>query len=482
MREIIKKIKTLKSIKADEAFKFDLRKRLIEESGVVTNINISRLQKQQDMSILRFINNVYKRKNMLIPMLLIAALLGGGAGATYASQSSLPGDVLYPVKIASEKVQTALVVDDVKEADLHLKFSSERLEEVEELAQKGEKSPELVKLAVDNYKTELAQVQTILNSAPTNSTQTTQIAQNVADAVSQNKIIIVRVSKEFDDDDDILNILEEAWEEAIEHNDVATIALLQNAINIASVNTTNTSNNQNTLTTNTTATNNNTNNSTSTNTGSTTTTDNQATTQTTNPTTTVVVVDPAMQVKVLNKISEANHKIAEAEKYIAKKEAQGLDMSDAKNQVATAKTYIADAQNLLSQNKYSEAFLKAKEAHNTAKVAKELAEHKYKEEKHDDDKDEDNEIIFIIPSAVDAASTANTSTITSTNNTSTTTNNAASGTTTTTPTSATTTPTTSTSTQVTTNHDDDDNDKDDDHDGEDEDGDNKDEDQKHDRD
>ncbi len=66
-KNLIEKMKILKSIKADEAFKFDLRKKIIEETGIVTNINFSRLQNQQDMSTLRFIiNNLYKNKNMYL--------------------------------------------------------------------------------------------------------------------------------------------------------------------------------------------------------------------------------------------------------------------------------------------------------------------------------------------------------------------------------------------------------------------------------
>lgn len=427
-KNLIEKIKILKSVKADEAFKFDLRKKIIEETGIVTNINFGRLQKQQDMSTLRFIiNNLYKNKNMFIPLLLIAALLGGGAGATYASQSSLPGDTLYPVKLASEKVQTVLVVNDAKEADLHLKFSSKRLEEIEELAKKGNKKQELVKLAVDNYKEELTKVQEILNSAPANTSQAAQIAQNVADTVSQNKVVIARVSEKFDRNDDALDELEEAWEEATEHNDIATIALLSNSrvsTQSSSIDTIASSTNQ------------------------------SATSQQT--TTSTAVIDLAAQAKVLNKIAETNHKIAEAEKYIAKKEQKNIDVTKAKEQIGIAKIAVNDAQDLLSQNRYSESFLKAKEAHKIAEMAKKSAEDNYKEKEHIDD-DEDDEVIFIIPSITNPAPATNTSQTPNTSILPTTTDN----------TSSISNPTsgsgvTNTSTSTTTNNHDRDDDKDDD--------------------
>lgn len=372
-KNFIEKIKILKSVKADEAFKFDLRKKIIEESGIVTNINFSRLQKQQDMSILQFItNNLYKGKPMFIPLLLIAALLGGGTGATYASQSSLPGDALYPVKLASEKARTAIVINDVKEAKLHLKFSSKRLEEVEELAKKGGGESRLVKLAVDNYKEELTKVQEILNSAPANTAQTAQIAQNVADTVSQNKVVIARVSKEFNGDNGALHELERAWEEAIEHNDVATIALLSDSrvsTQDSPMNTSAYSTNQSVILQQT----------------------------NTNSTAPAIAIDLSAQARVSNKISETNHKIAEAEKYIAKKEQKNIDVTEAKEQIGITKTTVNDAQNLLSQNRYSESFLKAKEAHEIAEMAKKSAEDNYNKKEHADEEDEDDEVLFVIP-------------------------------------------------------------------------------------
>lgn len=367
MKEIIKKISVLKSIKADEGFKFDLRKKVLAEIGPVTTVPVARRYQIQGMSTLQFMRSNFT--NMILPLLIIVSLLGGGAGATYASQSSLPGEVLYPVKLVTERAQVALTVDDAREAALHLKFSSKRLEEVEELAHEGKKDPKLVKLAVENYKTELIHAQTVLSGTATSSAQSLQIAQNVADAIAQNRAIIARVSKEFDEDEDdeVLDLLEEMWEEAVEHNDTATMKLLFRNI-IASATTTPVI-------------------------------VPPVATSTVATSTTTTVADAGLRVKVLNKIAESIHKITESERYIAKKEAQGLNVVDAKTQVMAAKALVVEAENLLSQNKYSEAFLKAKEAHRTAKDAKDFAEHAYKEERHEG-KDKDDRIMFEIVSFI----------------------------------------------------------------------------------
>lgn len=382
MKETIKKISVLKSIKANEGFKFDLRKKILEEVGAVTTVPAARLYQKQGMSTLQFIKSGFFT-NMILPLLIIIGLLGGGAGATYASQASLPGDVLYPVKLVTERAQVALTVDDTKEAALHLKFSSERLEEVEELAHEGKKDPEIVKIAVENYKSELAQAQAVLSDTSVE-TEQDHIAREISDTMSKNKIAIARVSREFDEDEDkdMLHMLEDAWEEAIEHNDTATILLLQNI------------------------------------TASTTpalTAGMQTGTATTSATSTAVMTvrDISSQIRVLNKIAEVSHKIAEAEKYITRKGAQGLNVADAKVRIATAKTLLADAEILLSQNKYSEAFLKAKEAHRAAENAKDFAEKTYKREKGDR-RDDDDRIIFEIIASVGTSTLTSTSASTTT--------------------------------------------------------------------
>lgn len=76
------------------------------------------------------------RRILLNPMpivLIIALLLGGGT--TFAAEQSLPGDVLYPVKVSvNEGVRGWFAVSDGAEARLNARLAERRLEEAEELA------------------------------------------------------------------------------------------------------------------------------------------------------------------------------------------------------------------------------------------------------------------------------------------------------------------------------------------------------------
>jgi len=67
---------------------------------------------------------------------VVAAILivsAAGTGTAYASQSSLPGDALYSVKLGTEQLQRVVTFDDAAEVELELKFASTRLDELEEI-------------------------------------------------------------------------------------------------------------------------------------------------------------------------------------------------------------------------------------------------------------------------------------------------------------------------------------------------------------
>jgi hypothetical protein len=74
----------------------------------------------------------------VLAIVLIAVLLFGGAGATaFASQGSLPGDALYPVKTGLEQTQVRLSRNAYEQAQLNLRFAERRLDEIAELIKSG---------------------------------------------------------------------------------------------------------------------------------------------------------------------------------------------------------------------------------------------------------------------------------------------------------------------------------------------------------
>ena len=65
-------------------------------------------------------------------------VVGSGAGIVYASQDSLPGEVLYTVKISSENIRLALTTGSESKAKLNLELAERRVEEAVAQSERGE--------------------------------------------------------------------------------------------------------------------------------------------------------------------------------------------------------------------------------------------------------------------------------------------------------------------------------------------------------
>jgi len=79
----------------------------------------------------------------------VAVVVLAGGGTIWASNSSLPGETLYGVKISSENVQLALTFSDVDKTELNAKFANRRTTEIESLVLEGD--TEQIQLAAANF-------------------------------------------------------------------------------------------------------------------------------------------------------------------------------------------------------------------------------------------------------------------------------------------------------------------------------------------
>lgn len=93
----------------------------------------------------------------VLASLLIAVFVGGGV--SFASENSLPGDLLYPVKVrVNEEVRAALTVSAEAKADWEARRAERRLEEAAELSSKGEFSVEKREKVESNFKRHVEKV------------------------------------------------------------------------------------------------------------------------------------------------------------------------------------------------------------------------------------------------------------------------------------------------------------------------------------
>ncbi len=111
-----------------------------------------------------------------------------GTGAVYASQSSLPGTPLYPVKIASEKVALGLAPTGQIKTAVATSMIDRRAEEINKLHQ--EEATEETKVAVQNY------TQTVAEIKNTAEVDLDEVEQHVA----KHQDLIKEVEKEEEHD------------------------------------------------------------------------------------------------------------------------------------------------------------------------------------------------------------------------------------------------------------------------------------------
>ena len=98
-----------------------------------------------------------------IAAILALTIVLASVGAVTAAADSLPDSPLYPVKLATERVQLALTPHPVGKARLHLSFAERRLQEVRaQLELRGTVSP----LALEVMQRETRQALTAIGMAP----------------------------------------------------------------------------------------------------------------------------------------------------------------------------------------------------------------------------------------------------------------------------------------------------------------------------
>jgi len=76
-----------------------------------------------------------------VVLTLLLLFFGGAVGAAFASQNALPGEMLYPVKLAAEDLRLALAGTPQAEIDLLMQFAAVRVAEMNQLAAQGIVSP-----------------------------------------------------------------------------------------------------------------------------------------------------------------------------------------------------------------------------------------------------------------------------------------------------------------------------------------------------
>ncbi|KKQ80710.1 MAG: hypothetical protein UT02_C0003G0009 [Parcubacteria group bacterium GW2011_GWC2_38_7] len=103
-----------------------------EKAEVLKSINLYMAENPVERRSFSF--NLLMNKNYMIPAIIIALLLATSGGTVAAAENSLPGDMLYGVKLhVNERMMSAIAISDDAEADMQSRFSERRLQEYNQM-------------------------------------------------------------------------------------------------------------------------------------------------------------------------------------------------------------------------------------------------------------------------------------------------------------------------------------------------------------
>lgn len=117
----------------------------------------------------------------LVAVVLIVLL--GSASVTFASQSSLPGQPLYPVKRLSEEAKIFVIFDQKAKKKERIKLTTRRVDEVDKLIAQD---PEKAEQVLEEYEEQMQGLEQEFSEDP-------ELVESFNETLSMNKDVFVKV-------------------------------------------------------------------------------------------------------------------------------------------------------------------------------------------------------------------------------------------------------------------------------------------------
>ncbi|MEK7494090.1 MAG: DUF5667 domain-containing protein [Patescibacteria group bacterium] len=161
-----------------------------------------------------------------LALAVIIALTASGSGVSFAAQNAIPGETLYPVKLATERARIAVTPGKKTKAELHLGFASRRLNEIEQLIEQNGDAQAAISETLTRYENELDESETFSMQDPL---LAQALAPLVGETTESHKQTLKRVAQKahtrsFDGD------LDDDFDDAYEHAESKDDAVLYAAL------------------------------------------------------------------------------------------------------------------------------------------------------------------------------------------------------------------------------------------------------------
>ena len=145
-RDLLRKLRSVRStergIVPDQAWVLRTRSRLMEQARIADALSPLPASLRFREAVRTFVPTQvmrWMRTPALAAFSILVAVLGGSLASVNASDRSVPGDFLYPVKIAGEQTRLAFTQDKADRVRLKAEFVDRRVEEIKTIANAPDK-------------------------------------------------------------------------------------------------------------------------------------------------------------------------------------------------------------------------------------------------------------------------------------------------------------------------------------------------------
>lgn len=174
-RKIIKNLRSLRKKPVNGEFLSAFRIKLesyMEKNPILPGVLLEERQRAWFPEKLRLVQASFAAVLMVII---------SGAGLTFASQKSLPGGKLYPVKILSEEIVVKLTPKTETKAKLRAEFANRRVKEIEEVIKSGGANPLAINIGLSEAERNFSRVAAMVDEEKSKGKDVKKLAKTVSD-------------------------------------------------------------------------------------------------------------------------------------------------------------------------------------------------------------------------------------------------------------------------------------------------------------
>lgn len=192
-KDLLKQLKTLKSeVRPHQEWKASTRELLLNQ----INAQTQRVTTRERFSSF---SSVFQSSQMVLrPLFVLVMVVGVGilsyTASVSATKNSLPGDLFYPVKLTSERVQVNFAQNREEKASLEISFARRRLEELKKIKEvQGDTD---ITIPLQKFQESMTQAQTHLEQIKLENVDS---AIKLANSLSDETDEFVTILEEEDD-------------------------------------------------------------------------------------------------------------------------------------------------------------------------------------------------------------------------------------------------------------------------------------------